>query len=110
MSGDATASGSADLSPLISLTDGDSTTLTYASADGQILIAIAIYSDSFAVSVTTAEAVGGGGTTTNCSVNWGSTDDNNLSGDFSCPNSPVFTTTGSQGGSADIDGSFTATR
>lgn len=110
MSGDATASGTAPLSPMISFTDGDSTILTYASADGAMLISIAIYSDSFAVSVTTAEAVGGGGTTTSCSVDWGSTDDNNVSADFSCPDSPVFTMTGSQSGSADIDGSFNATR
>lgn len=110
MTGDADASGDAPISPILSLTSGDSTTLTYASADGQFLIVAAIYSDSFAVSVTTPEAVGGGGTTTTCSVDWHSTDDNNLSADFSCPNSPAFTVTGSSAGTVDIEGSFTATR
>jgi hypothetical protein len=52
---------------------------------------------------------GGGGTTTNCDVTWHSTDDNNLSADFSCPDSPAFTGTGGQA-SVDIEGSFTATR
>jgi hypothetical protein len=110
VTGDASASGDAPIQSMLSLTDGDSTTLTYASADGQFLLVLAIYSDSFAVSVTTPEAVGGGGTTTTCSVDWHSTDDNNLSADFSCPDSPAFTVSGGAAGTVDIDGSFTATR
>jgi len=108
ISGAATANIDAPLQSMLSLTTGASTTLSYVSSDGQ-LIAIAIYTDSFAVSVTTGQMTGGGGTTTNCDVTWHSTDDNNISADFRCPDSPAITTTGSAG-TIDIEGSFTATR
>jgi hypothetical protein len=109
VSGSASATISAPLFAATSITDGGSTTLTYVSADGG-LIGIAIYADSFAVSVTTADLVGGGGTTTTCDVAWNSTADNNIAGGFSCPDSPAFTVTGGSAGTVDIEGSFTATR
>lgn len=109
VSGDASANIDAQLQSMLSTTSGASTTLTYVSSSSE-LVAIAIYTDSFAVSVTTADMTGGGGTTTTCDVTWHSTDDNNLSADFNCPNSPAFTTSGTSGGTIDIEGSFTATR
>lgn len=109
VSGDATATADAPLTPTLSLTDSASTNLIYTSEAGA-LIGIAIYVDSFAISVTTAEVVAGGGTTTTCSVDWHSTADNNLSADFDCPNSPSFTASGSTAGTVNIRGSFTATR
>jgi hypothetical protein len=109
VSGDASASFDAPLFGATSITDGAITTLTYVSTDGG-LIGIAVDTESFSVSVTTAEFVGGGGTTTSCSVTYQSTADNNISGDFSCPDSPAFTATGASGGTLDIEGSFTATR
>lgn len=109
VSGDATATADAPLTPTLSLTDSASTNLVYTSEAG-VLIGIAIYADSFAISVTTAEVVAGSGTTTTCSVDWHSTADDNLSADFDCPNSPSFTASGSAGGTVDIRGSFTATR
>ena len=56
------------------------------------------------------EISGGGGTTTNCDVTWHSTSDDNISGDFNCPDSPAVTITGTIYGSVDIEGSFSATR
>jgi hypothetical protein len=109
VSGDATEDIDAPLQSLLSLTGGASTTLSYISSNGQAVV-IAIYTDSFAVSVTTGDMTGGGGTTTTCDVTWHSTDDNNISADFSCPDSPAFTTGGTSGGTIDIEGSFTATR
>lgn len=109
VSGDATATADAPLTPTLSLTDSASTNLIYTSAAGA-LIGIAIYVDSFAISITTAEVVAGGGTTTTCSVDWHSTADNSLSADFDCPNSPSFTAAGSTPGTVTIRGSFTATR
>jgi hypothetical protein len=109
VSGDATASADAPLTSTLSLTDSASTNLIYTNEAG-VLIGIAIYADSFAISITTAEVVAGGGTTTTCSVDWHSTADNNLSGDFDCPNSPSFTATGGTAGTVNIRGSFTATR
>lgn len=109
VSGDATATADAPLTPTLSLTDSASTNLVYTSEAG-VLIGIAIYADSFAISITTTEVVAGGGTTTTCSVDWHSTADNNLSADFDCLNSPSFTASGSAGGTVDIRGSFTATR
>lgn len=109
VSGDATATADAPLTPTLSLTDSASTNLIYTNEAG-VLIGIAIYVDSFAISITTAEVVAGGGSTTTCSVDWHSTDDNNLSADFDCPNAPSFTASGSSGGTVDIRGSFTATR
>lgn len=109
VSGDATEDIDAPLQSVLSLTGGASTTLSYISTNGEAVV-IAIYSDSFAVSVTTGDMTGGGGTTTTCDVTWHSTDDNNISADFSCPDSPAFTTGGTSGGTIDIEGSFTATR
>ena len=109
VSGDATTSADAPLTPTLSLTDSSSTNLVYTSEAG-VLIGIAIYSDSFAISITTAEVVAGGGTTTTCSVDWHSTADNNLSADFDCPDSPSFNASGGTAGTVDIRGSFTATR
>jgi hypothetical protein len=109
VSGGADTSFSSPLYSPTSVTAGSSTSLTYINETGGA-IAVAIYPDSFAVSVTTADLVGGGGTTTTCTVNWRSTDDNNVSADFSCPNSPAFTTAGGAADSVNIEGSFTATR
>jgi hypothetical protein len=109
VSGDATATADAPLTPTLSLTDSASTNLIYTNEAGA-LIGIAIYVDSFAISITTAEVVAGSGTTTTCSVDWHSTADNNLSADFDCPNSPSFTASGSTAGTVNIRGSFTATR
>jgi hypothetical protein len=108
LSGDASGGFEAPLFSATSLTDGTTTTLTFTGDGG--LIGIAIDAETFSVSVTTAEVVAGGGTTTNCSVSYTSTSSNNLSGDFSCPDSPAFTSTGTSGGTVDIEGSFTATR
>jgi hypothetical protein len=108
LSGDVSGGFEAPLFSATSLTDGTTTTLTYTGEGG--LIGIAIDSASFSVSVTTTEAVAGGGTTTNCSVSYTSTSSNNIAGDFSCPDSPSFTSGGAAGGSVDIEGSFTATR
>lgn len=110
VSGDATADIDAPLQSELSMTSGGSTTLSYISSSSQAAVVIAIYTDSFAVSVTTADMTGGGGTTTTCDVTWHSTDDNNISADFSCPDSPSFTISGTSGGTIDIEGSFTATR
>ncbi|MGH8957975.1 MAG: hypothetical protein ACRDVK_04795 [Acidimicrobiia bacterium] len=108
MSGDATASFDADLVSANSLTDGQSTTLYYVGAGGEG-VGLAIYPDSWAISVTTAELTGGGGTTTECTVNYQSVEDTNLAGEFSCPNSPVINLTGS-GGTVTFEGSFDAAR
>jgi hypothetical protein len=102
--------GDAPLLSSNSYTTGGSTVLTYISADAQLSVGVAIYSDSFAISVTTPDVVAGAGTTMNCSVEYHSSDDNNIDADFSCPNSPSFTTSGTAGGSVNIEGSLTATR
>ena len=110
MSGDATGNIDADLLPANSITDGQSTTLYYTSASGQGAgVGVAIYPDSWAISVTTAELTGGGGTTTECTVSYESVEDNNVAGVFSCPDSPVFTMAGSAG-AVTFEGSFSATR
>ncbi|HEY3427110.1 MAG TPA: hypothetical protein VGK83_00430 [Acidimicrobiia bacterium] len=108
MSGDATASFDADLVSANSFTDGQSTTLYYVGAGGEG-VGVAIYPDSWAISVTTAELTGGAGTTTECTVNYQSAEDTNVAGEFSCPDSPVFTLTGA-GGTATFVGSFDAAR
>ncbi len=110
MSGDASGTVDASLQPTISFTDGGSTTLIYVDADSGSSVAVSVTSGDFAASVTTAEMVAGGGTTTNCTVNYHSTDDNNISGDFSCPDSPAVTATGVVEGAVDFEGSFSATR
>lgn len=110
ISGDADVTGDAPLLSSNSYTTGDSTVLTYISADAELSVGVAIYSDSFAISVTTPDVVAGAGTTMNCSVEYHSSDDNNIDADFSCPNSPSFPTSGTAGGSVNIEGSLTATR
>jgi len=110
ISGDADVTGDAPLLSANSYTTGDSTVLTYISADAQLSVGVAIYSDSFAISVTTPDVVAGAGTTMNCSVEYHTADENNIDADFSCPNSPSFTTSGTAGGTVNIEGSLTATR
>ena len=110
ISGQADVTGDAPLLSANSYTTGDSTVLTYISADSQLSVGVAIYSDSFAISVTTPDVVAGAGTTMNCSVEYHTADDNNIDADFSCPNSPSFTTSGAAGGTVNIEGSLTATR
>jgi hypothetical protein len=110
ISGDADVSGDAPLISQQSYTTGDNTVLFYVSADSQLSVGVAIYSDSFAISVTTPDVVAGAGTTMNCSVEYHSAEDNNIDADFSCPNSPSVTTTGAAGGTVNIEGSLTATR
>jgi hypothetical protein len=110
ISGDADVNGDAPLLSANSYTTGDSTVLTYISADAQLSVGVAIYSDSFAISVTTPDLVAGAGTTMNCSVEYHTADENNIDADFSCPNSPSFTTSGTAGGTVNIEGSLTATR
>jgi len=110
ISGDADVTGDAPLLSSNSYTTGDSTVLTYISADAQLSVGVAIYSDSFAISVTTPDLVAGAGTTMNCSVEYHSAEDNNIDADFSCPNSPSFSTSGAAGGTVNIEGSLTATR
>jgi hypothetical protein len=112
VSGD--ASGTYD-APLVgiagaSYTTGGETILSYVDAEAQVSVGVAIYTDSFAISVTTTDLVAGAGTTLNCSVEYHSADDHTIDADFSCPNSPAFTTTGTAGGTVDIEGSLTATR
>jgi hypothetical protein len=109
ISGAETASFTAALFAVTSFSGGGSTTLSYVNDSGELL-AVAIYTDSFAVSVTTGGMVAGGGTTTTCQVDWHSTSDNNISADFTCPDSPVVTTTGTLTDTVNIEGSFTATR
>ena len=108
MSGDATASFDADLVSANSFTDGESTTLYYVGAGGEG-VGLAIYPDSWAISVTTAEMTGGAGTTTECTVNYQSAEDTNVAGEFSCPDSPVFTLTGASG-TVTFVGTFDAAR
>ncbi|HEX2420420.1 MAG TPA: hypothetical protein VHL55_02360 [Acidimicrobiia bacterium] len=108
MSGDATGSFDAELVSANSITDGQSTTLYYVGSGGEG-VGVAIYPDSWAISVTTPDLTGGGGTTTQCRVNYQSTEDSNVGGEFSCPDSPVFTLTGATG-TATFVGSFDATR
>lgn len=110
ISGDADVTGDAPLISTQSYTTGDSTVLFYVSADSQLSVGVAIYSDSFSISVTTPDVVAGAGTTMNCDVEYHSAEDNNIDADFSCPNSPSFTTSGTAGGSVNIEGSLTATR
>ena len=111
MSGDATGNIDADLLPANSITDGQSTTLYYTSASNQGAgVAVAIYPDSWAISVTTADLTGGGGTTTECTVSYESVEDNNVAGVFSCPDSPVFTLAAGAAGTVTFEGSFEATR
>jgi len=110
ISGDADVTGDAPLLSSNSYTTGGSTVLTYISADAQLSVGVAIYSDSFAISVTTPDVVAGAGTTMSCSVEYHSSDDNNIDADFSCPNSPSFNTSGTAGGTVNIEGSLTATR
>jgi len=108
MSGDATASFDANLVSANSITDGQSTTLYYV-GDGGEGVGLAIYPDSWAISVTTAELTGGAGTTTECTVNYQSAQDTSVAGEFSCPDSPVFTLTGASG-TVTFVGSFDAAR
>lgn len=110
ISGDADVTGDAPLISTQSYTTGDSTVLFYVSADSQLSVGVAIYSDSFSISVTTPDVVAGAGTTMNCDVEYHSAEDNNIDANFSCPNSPSFTTSGAAGGSVNIEGSLTATR
>ncbi|HUG94532.1 MAG TPA: hypothetical protein VMK30_00140 [Pleomorphomonadaceae bacterium] len=110
ISGDADVTGDAPLISTQSYTTGDNTVLFYVSADSQLSVGVAIYSDSFAISVTTPDVVAGAGTTMNCDVEYHSAEDNNIDADFSCPNSPSFNTSGAAGGSVNIEGSLTATR
>jgi len=110
ISGDAEVTGDASLISQQSYTTGDNTVLFYVSVDSQLSVGVAIYSDSFAISVTTPDVVAGAGTTMNCSVEYHSAEDNNIDADFSCPNSPSVTTTGAAGGTVNIEGSLTATR
>jgi len=110
ISGDADVTGDAPLISQQSYTTGDNTVLFYVSADSQLSVGVAIYSDSFAISVTTPDVVAGAGTTMNCSVEYHTADDNNIDANFSCPNSPSVTTTGAAGGTVNIEGSLTATR
>ncbi|MGH2489521.1 MAG: hypothetical protein ACRDFR_07890 [Candidatus Limnocylindria bacterium] len=110
ISGDAGGSYDAPLLGQASATQGGQTILTYISAEGEVSIGVAIYTDSFAISVTTTELVAGGGTTTTCNVDYHTADDNNIDADFSCPDSPAFTAGGASGGTVDIEGSLTASR
>jgi hypothetical protein len=110
ISGDADASHDAPLIGTQSYTGGGETILTYADPDGSVLVGVNINADSFSISVTTTELVAGGGTTTNCSVEYHPADDNNIEADFSCPDSPAFTMTGTSGGTVNIEGSLTASR
>ncbi len=109
MSGDATGSLDADLLSANSITDGQSTTLFYTGAEG-VGVGVAIYPDSWAISVTTSDLTGGGGTTTECTVTYESVEDDNVAGAFSCPNSPVFTLAAGSAGTVTFEGSFDATR
>ena len=93
-----------------SYTEGGQTILTYVDADTEVSVGVAIYTDSFAISVTTAELVAGAGTTMQCTVEYHTADDSSIDADFSCPDSPAFTMTGTSGGTVDIEGSLTATR
>jgi hypothetical protein len=110
ISGDADASYDAPLNGPGSYTNGGETILSYIDADGSVSVGVAINADSFSISVTTAELVAGGGTTTNCTVEYHTANDNNIDADFSCPNSPAFTMTGTSGGTVNLEGSLTASR
>jgi hypothetical protein len=110
ISGDASGSWDAPLVGMASYTTGGESILSYIDADGQVSVGVAIYPDSFAISVTTTDLVAGAGTTMNCSVEYHTADDNNIDADFSCPDSPAFTTTGTSGGTVNIEGSLTASR
>lgn len=109
-SGDMNASFDVDLFALSSFTANGETLLVYISSDGTQSVTLAIYADSFAVSVTTADGVGGGGTTTTCDVSYSDTSDDSIAGEYDCPNSPVIMATGTTGGVVDLSGSFSATR
>ena len=110
ISGDASGSWDVPLVEMASYTTDGESILSYINADGQVSVGVAIYPDSFAISVTTTELVAGAGTTMNCSVEYHTADDNNIDADFSCPDSPAFTTTGTSGGTVNIEGSLTASR
>ena len=110
ISGDASGSYDAPLVEVASYTTGGESILSYVDTEGQVSVGVAIYPDSFSISVTTSELVAGGGTTTKCSVDYHTADDNNIDADFSCPDSPAFTVTGTSGGTVDIEGSLTASR
>ena len=109
-SGDLTASFDAPLFQFSSLTTAGENLLTYVNADTTHSVIIAVYPDQFAISVTTPDGVGGGGTTTNCDVSYSSNDDHQISGQFTCADSPVISATGSTIGTATLEGDFTATR
>lgn len=110
ISGDASSSHDAPLVGTGSYTGDGETILTYIDAEGSVSVGVAINADTFSISVTTTELVAGGGTTTNCSVDYHTADDNNIEADFSCPDSPAFTMTGTSGGTVNIEGSLTASR
>lgn len=107
--GDATVD--ADLVPANSYTTSGTTVFTYIDQSAGSAVGVAIYADSFAISVTTSTMVGGAGTTSNspCEVTYNRSDDNAVDATFRCPNAPVVFGTGA-GGTADLEGSFTANR
>ncbi len=110
ISGDASGSYDAPLVEMASYTTDGESILSYVDSDAQVSVGVAIYTDSFAISVTTAELVAGAGTTMSCTVQYHTADDNHIEADFSCPDSPAFTTTGTSGGTVTIEGSLTASR
>jgi hypothetical protein len=110
ISGDASGSYDAPLVEMASYTTDGESILSYVDSDAQVSVGVAIYTDSFAISVTTAELVAGAGTTMSCTVQYPTADDNHIEADFSCPDSPAFTATGTSGGTVTIEGSLTASR
>lgn len=106
-----TKSGSFDsaLFGASSLTTGGQTVLAYIDVNAGRSATFAIYSDSFAASVTNSDFAGGGGTTTNCQVSYQKADDHSIQATFDCPNSPVILVTGGNG-TVELKGTLSASR
>ncbi|MEP7040689.1 MAG: hypothetical protein ABI864_03850 [Chloroflexota bacterium] len=108
-SGDKSGSFDAPLFAITSLTTGGTSVLTFIDTEKGLSATVAIYPDSFAVSVTTAAFTGGAGTTTNCTVTYQAGDEHNIEASFNCQNAPVIFTTGGNG-TVNLEGTLSASR
>lgn len=111
VTGDFGATFDASLLAATSLSTTESTLLQYVSAASQSF-ALAIYQDYVAVSITTAEFVGGGGSTADapCDATFARSDANAVEGTVTCRDAPVVGMSGAAGQTIDLEVSFTATR
>ncbi len=76
----------------LALTDQQNTTLIYFSSDATKQVAVALAGGTAAVSVTTPQWVGGGGSTAGaeCAIAFTKTDDKSVAGTITCSHAPVL--------------------